>query len=236
MYSAFHAKQAPSYDFGVLAIRTIGGESPEWAAGFPPLTGTPTFEILIVREAAPDFATALSTGAATGATAPWLMLAVDDALVPENFTSDGAIWAISAPARDLDIIAEAFVRLVCGPVMIGIDLADALDVAGGRAFIPHFGRGAVVEGLHGDVVKCDLENALHSFAETEFDGGVFIIQSISEADEEQRDLLKKFDELSTLLLGEPSARPALLTAYCGASASAVIAISFKKPAADAGTE
>ena len=119
--------------------------------------------------------------------------------------------------------------------MIGVDLADALDIAGGRAFIPHFGRGAVVEGLHGDGVKCDLENALHSFAETEFDGGVFIIQSISEADDEQFDLLK-FDELSTLLLGAPRARPALVTAYCGASASAVIAISFKKPAAGARTE
>lgn len=236
MYSAFHAKQAPSFNFGVLAIITIGGKCPEWAVGFPPLTGTPTVEILIVREAVPDFATALSSWAATGATAPWLILVVDDVLAPENFTSDGAIWAISAPARDLDIIAEAFVRLVCGQLMIGVDMADALDVAGGRAFIPHFGRGAVVEGLHGDLVKCDLENALHSFAETKFDDGVFIIQSISEADEEQPDLLKKFDELSTLLLGEPRARPALVTAYCGASASAVIAISFKKPAADARTE
>jgi hypothetical protein len=114
-------------------------------------------------------------------------------------------------------------------------MADALDIAGGRAFIPHFGRGAVVEGIYGDVVKCAIENALRSFAEAKFDDGVFIIQSISEADDEQFDLMK-FDELSTSLLGEPPARPALATAYCGASASAVIAISFKKPAADAGTE
>ncbi|WP_294539035.1 hypothetical protein [uncultured Rhodoblastus sp.] len=235
MNSSLHAKQAPSTDFGVLAIRTIGGECPEWAAGFPPLTGTPTVEILIVREAAPDFATKLSSGAATGANAPWLMLVVDDALPPENFISDGAIWAISATARDLDIIAEAFLRLVCGPLMIGVDLADALDVAGGHAFVPHFGRGAVVEGLYGDVVQCDLENALRLFAETKFDDGVFILQSISEADDEQFDLVKS-DELFTSLLGESRARPALVTSYCGASASAVIAISFKKPATGAGTE
>ena len=231
MNSALQAKQAPSYDLGVLAIRTIGGECPEWAAGFPPLTGTPTVEILIVRAAAPDFSTALSSGAATGAKAPWLMLVVDDALAPENFISEGALWAISAPAGDLDIIAEAFVRLACGPVMIGVDLADALDIAGGRAFVPHFGRGAVVEGIQGDVVQRDLENALRSFAETEFDEGVFIIQSISEADDEQFDLLN-FDELSTSLLGELGARPSLVTAYCGASASAVIAISFKKPTSE----
>jgi hypothetical protein len=235
MNSSLHAKQASSTDFGVLAIRTIGGECPEWASGFPPLTGTPTVEILIVREAAPDFATVLSSGAAKGANAPWLMLVVDDALAPENFISDGAIWAISAPARDLDIIAEALARLVSGPVAIGVDMADALDIAGGRAFIPHFGRGAVVEGLYGDVVQCDLENALRLFAETKFDDGIFIIQSISEADDEQFDLLK-CDELFTSLLGEQRTRPTLLTAYCGASASAVIAISFKKPAADAGTE
>ncbi len=235
MNSALQSKQAPSYDFGVLAIRTIGGECPEWASGFPPLTGTPTVEILIVREDASDFATALSSGTSTSAKAPWRMLVIDDALAPENFTSDGAIWAISAPARDLDIIAEAFARLVRGPVMIGVDLADALDIAGGRAFVPHFGRGAVVEGIQGDVVQRDLENALHSFTETEFDGGAFIIQSISKADDEQFDLLK-FDELSTLLLGAPRARPSLVTAYCGASASAVIAIAFKKPAAGPGTE
>ena len=231
MSSALHAKQAPSYDFGVLAIGTIGGEFPEWVAGFPPLTGTPTAEILIVREAASDFATAQSSGTAAGAKVPLRMLVIDDALTPENFITEGAIWAISAPAHDLDIIAEALLRLLRGDLIIGVDLNDAIEVSGGRAFIPHFGRGAVVEGIHGDVVKCDLENALRSFAETKFDNGVFIIQSISEAHDEQFDLLK-CDEFFTSLLGEPHTRPTLLTAYCGASASAVIAISFKKAASE----
>jgi hypothetical protein len=227
--SALHPKQAPSYNFGVLAIRSIGGECPEWAAGFPPLTETPTVEILIVREAASDFATPLSSGETTGAKAPLRMLVIDDALTAENFITEGAIWAISAPARDLDIIAEAVLRLLRSDLIIGVDLNDSIEVSGGRAFIPHFGRGAVVEGIYGDVVKCTIENALRSFAETKFDGGVFIIQSISEADDEQFDLVKS-DELFTSLLGEPCART-LATAYCGASASAVMAISFKKPAA-----
>ena len=111
MNSALHAKQAPSYDFGVLAIRTIGGECPEWAAGFPPLTGTPTVEILIVREAAPDFATALSSGAAKGAKAPWLMLVVDDALAPENFITELALYGRSARPR---AISTSSPRPFCG--------------------------------------------------------------------------------------------------------------------------
>lgn len=232
MNSAFHAKQAPSYNFGILAIKTIGGECPDWAVGFPPLTGTPTAEILVVREAARDFVATLSSGAASNGKAPWRMLVVDDALASEDFISEGAILAISAPSRDLDIIAEAMVRLFRGELFIGVDLVDAIEVAGGRALIPHFGRGAVVEGFQGDTVRRDLENALRSFAETKFDDGVFIIQSISEADQDQPDLLKRFDDLSTSLLGEPRARATLLTAYPGASASSWIAISFKKPASE----
>ena len=61
MNSMFHARQAPAYDFGILAIKTIGGSCPEWADGFPPLAGDPTVEILIVREAADDIAVVLSS-------------------------------------------------------------------------------------------------------------------------------------------------------------------------------
>jgi hypothetical protein len=56
MNSTSEAKQVPSYDFGVLAVRTFGGACPEWARSLPPLTATPTIEIIIAREALDDVA------------------------------------------------------------------------------------------------------------------------------------------------------------------------------------
>jgi len=106
-------------------------------------------------------------------------------------------------------------------------LADAYDVAGDRALTPHCGKGAVVEGLDGDEVRRNLESTLHAFTAAGFDGGFFIIQSVSKADDKQFDL-QKLDELFTFLLGEQGERSRLLTTYCEASASGVMAISFKK--------
>jgi hypothetical protein len=235
MNSAFDAKQAPSYDFGILAIRTIGGKCPEWAERFPTLTGTPTIEILIVREASADFSAAPSTRETAGAMAPRRMLVVDDALAPENFVCDGAIWMIGAAARDLDVIAEACARLVCGQLIIGVDLGDAIEVAGGGAVEPPFGRGAAIQGIYGDDMRCGLEAAICSFAEVGFDGGAFILQSLSQADDKKFDLAK-YDELVVQVLGRPRIHRTIMTAYSGACASAVITIAFRKQAPVAGPE
>jgi hypothetical protein len=220
-------QQPPAYPLDILRVRTFGGKQPDWAAKLA-LKRDPVVEILIVRELpGAGVIDSDSPGAFPNPKTPTRILVVDETLTENVISCRNAQWIVSAPARDLDMIAEAFGRLVCGPVAIGVALADAYEVAGERALTPHFGKGAVVEGIEGDVVRRGLDNALRAFAEAGFDGGVFIIQSISKADDKQFDL-QKLDEMFTLLLGEERERPVLLTTYCDASASAVMAISFKK--------
>ncbi len=62
-----------------------------------------------------------------------------------------------------------------------------------------------------------------------------LYHSLSMADDKTFDLVK-YDEIAVQVLGEPRARPRVLTAYTGACASAVIVIAFRKPPPDLATD
>jgi hypothetical protein len=226
MNSIFHAKQAPAYDFGILAIKTIGGSCPEWAAGFPPVVGDPTVEICIVREAADDIAALLSLGETASGKAPRRILIVDDALSPQRFMCDGLIWFISAPASDLDTIAEACSRLADGRTDNGLNLTYAIDFLGGAGAEPHFGRGAAMKGVFDGEVERYLAVAERSFADTGYDRGAIYLQALAQDD----DVPFEFAELGVHILNV-AREPVLVAVYYGAFASAVITIAFSKPAA-----
>lgn len=114
-------------------------------------------------------------------------------------------------------------------------MADAIEVAAGHDPTLPFGRGAVIEGICGHDMLRGLEKTFCSFVEAGFAGGAFIIQSLSMADDKNFDLVK-YDEIAVKVLGEPRARPRVLTAYTGACASAVIVIAFRKPRPDLATD
>jgi hypothetical protein len=97
MNSGIHAKKAPSYDFGILAVISFGRKCAGWAEHFPSLTGVPSVEILIIHDAVADIGAAISQLESPGFNMPYRFLIVDDALPLENFTIAGAKWVVSAP-------------------------------------------------------------------------------------------------------------------------------------------
>lgn len=221
------AKQIPSYEFGVLAVRTLGGKSPKWAEKFPPLTDAPNVEIWIVREEPADFVAALPSLEPQATGRPWRLLVIDEAFPAEKFQCAGAVWIVSAAPRDLDVIAEACVQLAKADLLIGVCLADAIDVAGGRDNPLPFGRGAVIRGMYGDRALRSAKAALRSSAEAGFDGGIAVIHAWSKGDDKKASL-SKLDAFATSLFSAHEDNDKRLTAYCGASAFAWIVIAFKK--------
>lgn len=226
MNSTPKARQVPSYNFGVLAIRTFGRDCPEWARNFQPLTGAPSAEIIIVREAPDDFAAALSLSDTPESATPLRILVVDEVLPVENFLCPGLIWIVSAPARDLDAIAEANMKFVCGPIFIGLALADVMELARTRDNAVPRGRGAVVLGMYCDEELLHVRRALQALAEEGFEH-VALVHAIAKTDEQQLDLYK-MDRFASELFGDDFPHDWLLTGYTDAANSAWIVIAFRK--------
>ena len=226
-----NSRQAPASDAhtGVLAIRTFGGACPEWAQSFQPLTGVPNAEIIIVRDAPDDFPAALSLSDTADAATPLRILVVDETLPVERFKCPGAIWIVSAPARDLDAIAEANMKFVCGPIFIGVALSDVMKLAGTRDNAAPCGRGVVVPGMYGNEALLGLRRTFHALAESGFDR-LALIQANAKADYPQLDLCE-VDRFATDLLRSEFPTEAVLTCYTDAVASAWIVIAFKPNAA-----
>jgi hypothetical protein len=148
---------------------------------------------------------------------------VDDALSPQRFICDGIIWSISAPASDLETIAEACSRMVDGRTVNGADLTSAIDFLGGAGAERHFGRGAAITGVFDDELERDLEVAERSFADTGYDRAVIYLQALSQEDAEKFD----YAYLAVHILNV-AREPVMVTVYHGAFASAIMTIAFSK--------
>ncbi len=226
-------RQAPTSDAhaGILAIRTFGGACPEWAQSFQPLTEAPTAEIIIVRDAPNEFAAALSLSDTPETAPPLRIVVVDEALPAGDFKCPDAIWIVSAPAGDLDAIAEANMRFVRGPIFIGLALADVMELAGTRENAVPRGRGAVVLGMYGDEALLEVRRALQAFAEAGFEN-VALIHAIATGDDAEIDLYK-MDKFASELLGDDFPHEWLLTGFTDAAGSAWIVIGFAPESAAA---
>ncbi len=198
----------------------MGGAAPEWAERLPRSTEAPGVEIVVVRAAPRDF------GGWDDAT-PRLVI-VDSDLAPQRFKGSGVLWLLSAPAADLDVIAEGCFRMACGGEIIGVDLTDAMAVAGGRTNALPVGRASVVPGMYGDSVRRAGRQALRAFVEDGFDGGIVLMQGVAKADEE-RFSLYNFDATASDIVNFDADCDRLLHAYVNAMTTSWTVIAFRKP-------
>lgn len=147
---------------------------------------------------------------------------------------------IEAEGDDLDIVAEALVKLINGrSLFIGAELVDVLALAedqiSERQSSPlaetsppcNQGRAVVIEGLgYGDGAMADVaREQLNALDRAGFGRGIFLMALVGAEDEEAFSL-QGFDEFLTKTCSVANGRPVAATASSEASRTGLVIFAF----------
>ena len=213
-----------------LIVQTLGGSLPQWVAPSDTLDERYDAEFIIIHDAlsSEGLSRVPLHGLRAFSTKRRVIFSSTsiDAARDGNTELPRADLHIKAKDEDLDLVAEALAAVFSGNLLIGLDWADLLRTAGAVRPYGGIGSAVVIQEAPGKDTVSLLHAALARFNANGFNGGLVLLQLVSQTDESTWNL-DGFDATSSHVLDLAGKRDAIITATMNATRSVLVLMAFQ---------